>query len=59
MDVVDDFRREDPAMAEDETLRLRRHFRRAVAASFVLFHRLPSPLRSYSTSFFSVGSRLS
>src|SRR6188472_1950894 len=58
MDVVDDLRREDPAMTKDEALRFRRNLCCAAAVSFVLFHRLPSRA-PYSTSFFSVGSRLS
>ena len=49
MDVVDDLRREDLALAEDEALRLGRGL--GAVPALALFH--------HSTSFFSVGSRLS
>ena len=60
MDVVDDLRREDLAVAQDEALRLSRRLRAVALAVLAFFHRsLAQPAALYSTSFFSVGSRLS
>jgi hypothetical protein len=59
MDVVDDLRREDPAMTKDEALRFRRNLCLRRCRPVCSFSSLAQPFALYSTSFFSVGSRLS
>src|SRR5581483_4612320 len=59
MDVVDYLRGEDLTPPEDELLRLGRRLRRAVSPVSVFLRHRARSLPRHSTSFFSVGSRLS